>query len=188
MRRVGAGLVLASVFVVLSATAALANHGIGSGSVVCNPDGTLTYTFTVVTSGKIEGDVTTRLGNGTTPFTASETVPATQTTDSLEWHAAFHENSGKVIHSHGTIVVTFTGTCSSPTSPPPTTPPPTSTPPTHSHSPSPTAHVRGTGGSQPPSTAFTGPSNATPAAIAAGALLIVGLGLLWIARWRTQRN
>jgi hypothetical protein len=199
MKRVGAGLVLAAVFLVVSATAALANHGVGSGSAVCNrPEGTITYTFNVVSSGKTPGDVTTRLGNGSTPFTASETVPGTQTTDSLEWHITFHENSGNVIHGHGTITVNFTPDCTAtPTSPPPTSPPPTSPPPTspppshHSHSPSPTTHVRGTGGSSSGGTGGTGGtavtgSNATPIAGAALALLVVGLGLLWVARERAR--
>lgn len=194
MKRVGTSLGIAALFIVVTATAAFANHGIGSGSAACNSDGTITYTFTVVSSGKTPGDVTTRLGNGVTPFTTSETVPGTQNSDSLDWHAAFHENSGKTIHSHGTITVTFTGTCSSPTptSPTPTptspTPPPTSTPPPthHTTTPTPSSSVKGTGGSHHTGgTAFSG-SNATPAAAAAVVLLLVGLGFMWVARERAR--
>lgn len=199
MKRLGKSLGIAALFIVVTATAALANHGIGSGSAVCNTDGSITYTFTVVSSGKTPGQVTTRLGNGTTPFTVSETVPGTQHTDSLVWHAAFLENSGKTIHSHGTITVNFTPDCSStsptppptttpPTTTPPTTTPPTTPPPSHHGTPSPTTKVKGTGGNQHPGgTAFSG-SNATPAAAAAVALLLVGLGFMWVARVRVRSH
>jgi hypothetical protein len=189
MKRLGTGLGIAAVFIVVTATAAFANHGIGSGSAACNSDGTITYTFTVLSSGQTPGDVTTRLGDGVTPFTVSETVAGTQTTDSLDWQAAFHEKSGKTIHSHGTITVTFTGDCATPspttTSP---TPPPTTTPPSPSHgshSPSPTTQVKGSGGSHVGGTAFSG-SNATPAAGAALVLIAIGLGFMWVARERSR--
>jgi LPXTG-motif cell wall-anchored protein len=194
MKRLGTGLGIAAVFIVITATAAFANHGMGSGSTVCNPDGTITYSFSVISSGSAVGAVTTRLGNGPTPFSASETLPGSRTTDSLEWHITFHENNGGVIHGHGTITVSFDGTCTpspspspSHTTPPPTTTPPTSPPPTH-HSSSPsTTHVRGTGGTHHVrGTAFTGSSNTTPAAAAGMALLIVGLGLMWVARQRAR--
>lgn len=196
MKRTATGLGIAALFIVVTATAALANHGIGSGTALCNPDGSIAWTFTVVSSGKTPGQVTTRLGDGTTPFTVSETTPGTQHTNSLVWHAAFHENSGKTIHSHGTIVVNFTPDCTSPSptttspTPPPTTTPPTtppSSPPTqHTTPPTPTTRVKGGGGNQGPGgTAFSG-SNATPAAAAAIALLLVGLGFMWIARERAR--
>ena len=192
MKRMVWGLGIAGVFVLVTASVAFANHGMGSGSAACNADGTITYSFTVTSSGQTVGDVTTRLGDGTTPFTASETLPGTQTTDSLEWHVTFHESNGNVIHSHGTIGVTFEGTCMtspspSPTSttPPPTSPPPTSPPPTHAPTHSPITHVKGAGGNLGNGTALTG-SNATPATVVAVTLLIIGLGLMWAARQRAR--
>jgi hypothetical protein len=195
MKRLATGLGIAAVFIVITATAAFANHGIGSGSAACNTDGTITDTFTVVSSGHTPGDVTTRLGDGTTPFTATETLPGTQTTDSLEWNVTFHEQDGDVNHGHGTITVSFEGTCTtspspspSNTTPPPTTTPPTTPPPSHA-SPTPTTHVKATGGpnnhTHTGGTAFTG-SNATLAAAIGAALLIVGLGLMWVARQRAR--
>lgn len=195
MKRLGSLLGIAAVFTLLTATAAFANHGNGSGSAACNTDGTITYSFTVVSSGPTVGDVTTRLGNGPTPFTASETLPGTQTADSLEWHITFHETNGNLIHGHGTISVSFEGTCTAspsptpsptPTSPPPTTPPPTSPPPTHGPTQSsPVTHVKGAGGTLGNGTALTG-SNATPVAVVGLALLMLGLGLMWVARQRAR--
>jgi hypothetical protein len=192
MKRLALGLGIAGMFVVATATVALANHGMGSGSAVCNVDGTITYTFLVDTSGHTVGDITTRLGNGPTPFTVSETVPGTQTTDSLEWHAAFHENNGNIVHSHGTIDVTFNGTCMtsptptpSSTTPPPTSPPPTSPPASHSPTNSPTTHVKGAGGVL--GNGGTAPTGSSPTpAIVAFALLITGLGLMWAARRKAR--
>ena len=193
MKRLGSVLGIAAVFILITATAAFANHGSGSGSAACNTDGTITYTFTVVSSGPTIGNVTTRLGNGPTPFTASETVPGTETVDSLEWHIAFLETSGNTVRGHGTITVNFVGTCMTSPSPtpspttPPTTPPPTSPPPTHGPTQSsPITHVKGAGGTLGNGTALTGSSSATPAALVAVALLIGGLGLMWVARQRAR--